>query len=217
LKSHKVVLITYPDDFILNEAKQLVLSIPEYEIAKVFTQKYLNHAKYGIGSGKAEEIETFVKETKEIAEIIVDEHLTSKQIFNLENLTGVPVKDRERLKNHKVDPEKLVLTKVLTKDYDKYDRTRNTLENNALRQLELNGEYLKAGQILQYIIIDNSTSKAKNRRRVLPLKLLENNDNNYDVKRYSKLLIDTCNTLIEPFGIVFDRNLQSLYRLDNYY
>ncbi|HET7643222.1 MAG TPA: hypothetical protein VFK40_06925, partial [Nitrososphaeraceae archaeon] len=81
----------------------------------------------------------------------------------------------------------------------------------------LNGEYLKAGQILQYIIIDNSTSKAKNRRRVLPLKLLEHNDNNYDVKRYSKLLIDTCNTLIEPFGIVFDRNLQSLYRLDNYY
>jgi GTP-binding protein HflX len=97
LKSNKVVLITYPDDFILNEAKQLVLSIPEYEIAKVFTQKYLNHAKYGIGSGKAEEIETFVKETKEIAEIIVDEHLTSKQIFNLENLTGVSVKDRERL------------------------------------------------------------------------------------------------------------------------
>ena len=97
MKSNKVVLITYPDDFILNEAKQLVLSIPEYEIVKVFTQKYLNHAKYGIGSGKAEEIETFVKETKEIAEIIVDEHLTSKQIFNLENLTGVPVKDRERL------------------------------------------------------------------------------------------------------------------------
>jgi GTP-binding protein HflX len=90
-------LITYPDDFILNEAKELVLSIPEYEIAKVFTQKYLNHAKYGIGSGKAEEIETFVKETKEIDEIIVDEHLTSKQMFNLENLTGVPVKDRERL------------------------------------------------------------------------------------------------------------------------
>jgi DNA polymerase I len=121
------------------------------------------------------------------------------------------------LKNHKVDPENLVLTKVLTKDYDKYDITRNTLENNALRQLELNGEYLKAGQILQYIIIDNNTSKSKKRRRVLPLQLLENNNNNYDNKQYSKLLIDTCNTLIEPFGVVFDRNLQSLYKLDNYY
>jgi DNA polymerase elongation subunit (family B) len=121
------------------------------------------------------------------------------------------------LNNHKVDPENLVLTKILTKDYDKYDRTRNTLENNALRQLESNGEYLKSGQILQYIIIDNSTSKSKSRRRVVPLKLLENSNTNYDAKQYTKLLIDACNTLIEPFGITFDKNLQSLYRLDNYY
>src|SRR5215212_7994547 len=97
LKLSKVVLVTYPDDFILHEAKQLILSIPEYEIVKVFTQKYLNHSKYGMGSGKAEEIEKFVKETKEIEEIIVDEHLTSKQIYNLEKLIGISVKDRERL------------------------------------------------------------------------------------------------------------------------
>jgi GTPase len=97
LKLNKVVLVTYPDDFILNEAKQLILSIPEYEIVKIFTQKYMNHAKYGIGSGKAEEIEKFVKEDKEIEEIIVDDHLTSKQIYNLEKLIGVSVKDRERL------------------------------------------------------------------------------------------------------------------------
>ena len=97
MKLIKVILVTYPDDFILNEAKQLILSIPEYEIVKVFTQKYMNHAKYGIGSGKAEEIEKFVKEDKDIEEIIVDDHLTSKQIYNLEKLIGVSVKDRERL------------------------------------------------------------------------------------------------------------------------
>ena len=96
MKLHKIVLITYPDDFILNEAKELVLSIPEYELSQVFTQKYLNHSKYGIGLGKAEEIERFVKENK-IQEIIVDEHLSSKQIYNLEKLMEVPVKDRERL------------------------------------------------------------------------------------------------------------------------
>ena len=92
-------MVTYPDDFILNEAKQLVLSIPDFEIVKVFTQKYFNRAKYGIGPGKAEEIENFVKETKEIEEIIIDEHLSSKQIYNLEKLIGggVSVKDRERL------------------------------------------------------------------------------------------------------------------------
>ncbi|HJU59419.1 MAG TPA: GTPase HflX, partial [Nitrososphaeraceae archaeon] len=97
MKLTKVILVTYPDDFILNEAKQLVLSIPEYEIVKVFTQKYFNRAKYGIGPGKAEEIEKFVKETEEIEEIIVDDHLSSKQIYNLEKLIGVSVKDRERL------------------------------------------------------------------------------------------------------------------------
>ena len=97
LKLTKVILVTYPDDFILNEAKQLILSIPEYEIVKVFTQKYFNRAKYGIGSGKAEEIGKFVKEAEEIEEIIVDEHLSSKQIYNLEKLIGVSVKDRERL------------------------------------------------------------------------------------------------------------------------
>ena len=97
LKLTKVILVTYPDDFILNEAKQLILSIPEYEIVKIFTQKYFNHAKYGIGSGKAEEIGKFVKETEEIEEIIVDDHLSSKQIYNLEKLIGVSVKDRERL------------------------------------------------------------------------------------------------------------------------
>ena len=97
MKLSKVILVTYPDDFIINEGKQLILSIPDYEIAKVFTQKYLNHSKYGMGSGKAEEIEKFVKETNQIEEIIVDEHLSSKQIYNLEKLIGIPVKDRERL------------------------------------------------------------------------------------------------------------------------
>ena len=99
----KVVLITYPDSFRSDEAKTLVESaaqtkttIHAYQIIKTFTQKYLNHSRYGIGSGKAEEIKEFVTESKS-DKIIVDEHLTSKQIHNLEKLTGVPVIDRERL------------------------------------------------------------------------------------------------------------------------
>ena len=99
----KVVLITYPDSFRSDEAKSLVESAAQtkttmraYQIIKTFTQKYLNHSRYGIGSGKAGEIKEFVTESKS-DKIIVDEHLTSKQIHNLEKLTGVPVIDRERL------------------------------------------------------------------------------------------------------------------------
>jgi GTP-binding protein HflX len=99
----KVVLVTYPDSFRSDEAKSLVESAAQtkttmhtYQIIKTFTQKYLNHSRYGIGSGKAEEIKEFVTESKS-DKIIVDEHLTSKQIHNLEKLTGVLVIDRERL------------------------------------------------------------------------------------------------------------------------
>jgi GTPase len=94
----KVILVTYPDSFRLEEAKSLVESV-QNKIVKVFTQKYLDRAEYGMGSGKAEEIKNFVKEhsVDEIQQLIVDEHLTTKQIHNLEKLTELQVIDRERL------------------------------------------------------------------------------------------------------------------------
>lgn len=97
MRHSKVILVTYPDEFIINEAKSLVESIHEYKIIMVFTQKYLDRAKYGMGLGKAEEIKEFVSQSKDIEKIIVDEHLSSKQIFNLEELLGISVIDRERL------------------------------------------------------------------------------------------------------------------------
>jgi GTP-binding protein HflX len=91
LNSAKVILVTYPDNFSLQEAQSLVESsspsmAAHPQIVKVFTQKYLNHSRYGLGSGKAEEIKEFVKQSK-ADQIVVDEHLTPKQIHNLEKLT----------------------------------------------------------------------------------------------------------------------------------
>jgi GTPase len=101
MNSTKVILVTYPDNFSLQEAEGLVESLstsmaPHPQIVKVFTQKYLNHSRYGLGSGKAEEIKEFVKHSK-ADQIVVDEHLTPKQIYNLEKLTDAQVIDRERL------------------------------------------------------------------------------------------------------------------------
>ena len=94
----KVILVSYPDSFRLEEAKSLVESL-QNKIVKVFTQKYLDRAEYGMGSGKAEEIKNFVNEhsVDEIQQLIVDEHLTTRQIHNLEKLTELQVIDRERL------------------------------------------------------------------------------------------------------------------------
>ena len=96
MRATKVIVITYPDTFRLTEAKSLIDSLTDCRIVKVVTQKYLNHSEYGLGSGKAEEVKQFVKECN-ADQIVVDEHLTSKQIHNLEKLTGIQVIDRERL------------------------------------------------------------------------------------------------------------------------
>ncbi len=92
-----IILVTYPEDFAVEEAKSLVESIPDYKVVRVFTQRYLNRAKYGMGFGKAEEIKQFVSQAGNIEKIIVDEHLGAKQIFNLEELIKIPIIDRERL------------------------------------------------------------------------------------------------------------------------
>lgn len=97
LRQHKVILVSYPEEFAVEEAKSLVESMTEYIIIKVFTQKYLNRAKYGMGLGKAEEIKAFISQTTDVDKIVVDEHLSAKQIFNLEELIGISVIDRERL------------------------------------------------------------------------------------------------------------------------
>jgi GTPase len=79
----EVALVTYPDSFTLEEAKSLVDSAGRKTL-RVFTQKYFNHTtEYGIGSGKAKELEELVKESNAEQVIIVDEHLTSKQIHTI--------------------------------------------------------------------------------------------------------------------------------------
>jgi len=97
LKPIEVVLVTYPESFTLQEAKSLAESMTGWNVVKVFTQKYLNHAEYGVGSGKAQEIKEFLNQFPNVKYVIVDEHLTSKKLFSLENLLGVKVIDRERL------------------------------------------------------------------------------------------------------------------------
>ena len=94
--STKIILVSYPDSFRLEECKSLVESA-DCKIVKVFTQKYLNHSQYGLGAGKAEEIRDFVKGEEGIKQLVVDDHLTSKQLHNLSKLVGVEAIDRERL------------------------------------------------------------------------------------------------------------------------
>lgn len=97
MRSKKVILVSYPDEFRQQEAISLIGSVSDYDLVKIFTQKYLNHSMYGLGAGKVQDIKEFLIENRSDQLIVVDEHLSARQIFNLEKETELKVIDRERL------------------------------------------------------------------------------------------------------------------------
>ncbi|MDA4129930.1 MAG: GTPase HflX [Thaumarchaeota archaeon] len=91
----KVILVTYPDEFVKNEAIGLA-EAANYSIAEIVSQKRLNHQQYGVGPGKAEELR-LIAENKKTEMIVVDERLSSGQAHNLAKFCHQEVIDRERL------------------------------------------------------------------------------------------------------------------------
>lgn len=101
------------------------------------------------------------------------------------------------LKNRKIPINDLVLTKRISKNVDEYEN-RNTVELDALLQLNDTGKSLKAGQILKYVITDYY--RKNSRKRSVPFELIKS-QTVYDAKRYCELLTETCNSVTEPFGL----------------
>jgi DNA polymerase-2 len=101
------------------------------------------------------------------------------------------------LKNREIPINDLVLTKRISKNVDEYEN-RNTVELDALLQLNDTGKSLKAGQILKYVITDYY--RKNSRKRSVPFELIKS-QTVYDAKRYCELLTETCNSVTEPFGL----------------
>lgn len=66
------------------------------------------------------------------------------------------------------------------------------METDALTNLNNEGKYLKAGEILQYIITDCYRKRSKN-SMAIPIELINERRTSYDVKRYIELLAEACN------------------------
>jgi GTP-binding protein HflX len=92
---NKAILVTRPDMDIVEEAESLAKAAG-YQPVGLVTQSFLNRAKYGIGSGKAEELSVMVKE-KGADVILFDSALRATQAYSLAKLCKVEVKDREKI------------------------------------------------------------------------------------------------------------------------
>lgn len=91
----KAILITYPAKFDETEISELTEAAC-YKVVHILSQKYLSKAKFGLGEGKAKELEKLVNET-DSETIIFDSKLKTTQIYNLAKLTRCEIIDRERL------------------------------------------------------------------------------------------------------------------------
>jgi GTP-binding protein HflX len=91
----KATVITYPDEF----AKQEILELAKaagYRVQAVITQKQVIKSSYGVGVGKAQELQEIVADNGSRT-IIIDESVSSSQAHNLSKVTQTEVVDRERL------------------------------------------------------------------------------------------------------------------------
>ena len=91
----KAIVVTYPDEFAKREIAELARA-GGYEVIQIVTQKEIIRSEYGVGSGKAQELEGMVADSHADT-IIIDESLTSSQANNLAKKTHAAVIDRERL------------------------------------------------------------------------------------------------------------------------
>ena len=91
----RTILVTYPEHNAIAEAKSLA-DTAGYLVEKIVTQKNITGSKYGVGRGKALEIQDLVN-SMNIDVIIFDEVLKPTQQYNLSKLCKVETIDRERL------------------------------------------------------------------------------------------------------------------------
>lgn len=117
----------------------------------------------------------------------------------------------------KVPLEELAFTKRLSKNSNEYQKNRDTIENSALRLLEIEVKSMKAGEILRYVITDYEHHHYRNKqssgnKRAIPIELIDEKTSatttttTYDVRRYTQLLAETCNSVTEPFGYTITYN-----------
>jgi len=99
-----------------------------------------------------------------------------------------------RILNHKVDLDDLVICKQLSKNPDNY--VNNLHQAIAAKQLQIHGIKVVAGQTVRYVIV-NADDKCPERRVIA--ELLMGASARYDAKEYVRLLTDAISTILSPF------------------
>lgn len=93
--SRSAILVTYPQTESIEEARALA-DAAGYKVWKIVTQKNITRSRFGIGHGKAVEVQEMVRISNPDV-IIFDEVLKPSQQYNIASMCRIEVMDREKL------------------------------------------------------------------------------------------------------------------------
>lgn len=102
------------------------------------------------------------------------------------------------LRGGRVDPRQLVLRRRVQKEADEY--ATNNLSAMVVRELAQFGVRVKAGEVIDYVIVDQTGKRDPQKAKSL---LTYQHWDGYDIEKYTEFLLKAVETLLSPFG--YDR------------
>ncbi len=104
------------------------------------------------------------------------------------------------LQHGHIDPKELVLRRRVQKDANAY--ASNNLNAMVVRELARYGMDIKAGEIIEYIIVDQTGKRDPQKAKSL---LTYQYWDGYDTDKYAELLLKAVETLLSPFGYTMEQ------------
>jgi DNA polymerase-2 len=102
------------------------------------------------------------------------------------------------LRSGRVDPKQLVLRRRVQKEADEY--ATNNLSAMVVRELAQFGVTVKAGEVIDFIIVDQTGKRDPQKAKSL---LTYQHWDGYDIEKYTEFFLKAVETLLSPFG--YDR------------
>ncbi len=99
------------------------------------------------------------------------------------------------LRSGRVNPMELVLRRHITKEADEY--TNNNISAVVSKLIAGMGVHLAPGEMIEFIIIDQSGKRKPEKAKPLALYAFEDG---YDIEQYTELTLRAAETMLQPFG-----------------
>ncbi len=104
------------------------------------------------------------------------------------------------LQSGKANPMELVLRRHITKEADEY--SNNSISAVVSKMVEEMGVHLSAGEMIEFIILDQTGKKKPEKAKPLALYAFEDG---YDIEQYTEFALKAVETLLLPFGYDMER------------